>query len=142
MRIVKLSKDLFGFDTNGACKAYLKDVLPWTGGNYHFAGNGNKIALDKFSEGENILFSHDGSIVAIVKGIKLLTEGDKCSGIEVDMDTMKIFKEGLSILALEKSLEDSGHHVRIFATQGWNYLEGDCEKAVLEFLKNEDWKIY
>lgn len=58
------------------------------------------------------------------------------------MDTMKIFKEGLSILALEKSLEDSGHHVRIFATQGWNYLEGDCEKAVLEFLKNEDWKIY
>ena len=67
MRIVKLSKDLFGFDTNGACKAYLKDVLPWTGGNFHFAGNGNKIALDKFSEGENILFSHDGSIVAIVK---------------------------------------------------------------------------
>lgn len=143
MRIVKMSGDVFGFDSIEACKAYFENVLPWQKGNFYFVGEGNKIAKDKLSTGENVLFSFNGSLVAIAKARKLIiNEDDRVRGITIDIDTLKIFKEAISTLDLESELSNYSYNDSIYGSQGWNILEGKIERKAIEFIKNREWEIY
>lgn len=143
MRIVKMSGDVFGFDSIEACKAYFENVLPWQRGNFYFVGERNKIAKDKLNAGENVVFSFNGCLIAIAKAKSLIIdEDDKVSGIKLDMETLKMFKTTISTLELEKELRNSGFNDSIYASQGWNILEGEIERKAVKFLKNKEWEIY
>ncbi|GMQ62472.1 hypothetical protein [Vallitalea maricola] len=143
MRIVKMSGEVFGFDSIEACKAYFKSVLPWQKGNFYFAGEANKIARNKLQSGDNVLFSFNGYIIAIAKAEELLfNEDDRDNGIKIDMDTLKIFQVSISTMDLEIELSNYGFTDSIYGSQGWNILNGEIETKAMKYLKDKEWEIY
>ncbi len=143
MRIVKMSGEVFGFDDIDACKAYFESVLPWQKGIFNFAGEGNKIAKDKLNKDENVLFAYNGVLIAIAKAKDLILNKDnRVRGIEIDLNTLKIFKENISTFDLENELKKYGYSETIYKTQGWNILDKNIETKAIEFIKNKEWEIY
>ena len=67
MRIIKLSKDVWGFETLGGCKAFFTHVLPWEKNRFNIVGEGFHIAPDGLDKEELVVFSYDGSLVCIAK---------------------------------------------------------------------------
>ncbi len=141
MRIVKLSERVFGFDTVESCKSYFEHVLLWQEGRFNFEGTSNKIAKDKLREDENILFSYSGQVVVIAKAKGLILD-NKVVGIELKLDTLKIFKDPISTLKLEEELKNKGFSDDIYGSQGWNIVEKDYERYAINFLKDQEWEIY
>jgi len=142
MRIVKMSGEVFGFDTIEGCQAYFKYVLPWQKGYFGFAGTGNKIAKDKLSKNETILFSYDGKIVTAAKAVEPIIDGNKVIGIMINKESIKVLKIPVSTFDLEKELGKHGFDDSIYGSQGWNIIPYNLEKRVIEFLRNEELKEY
>jgi hypothetical protein len=142
MRIVKLSGNVFGFDTLDGCKAYFEHVLPWQKGQFYFAGTGNKVALDKLQPNENVIFTYEGTVVCITKAENLLIENGKATGIKLRIDILKMFKSHISSLDLEDHLKSYGFTDCIYASQGWNIIGEPYEQHAIQFLKDQEWNVY
>ncbi len=142
MRIVKLSKEVWGFETLGGCLAFFKHVLPWEKNRFDIAGEGAHIAVDGLKEEELIVFSYDGNLVCIAKVKDTIQENNKVKSIRLLGGTIKVLENPPKLKALEDKLHSVGYAKNLVATQGWNILEKKFEKAAVEFLRDKDWELY
>lgn len=142
MRIVKLSKDVPGFEELRQCKIYFRVVLPWLKGEFSFAGVPNKIAKNGVEVGENILFIYSGIIIALAKAERLECNGKDVTSLIVDKDTIKVFDKQLMVVDLEKHLNSCGYINSINNTPGWNTLDKAFDRITVEYIRNEDYEIY
>jgi hypothetical protein len=143
MRIIKLSKDVFGFDNMEGCIAYFRHVLPWQKLIFNIMGEGAHIAPNSLIEGEKIIFSYDGNIVAIAKNERLiLDKNNKVKSIKLLDGSLRVFNNPGKIGALEKHLHNIGYSKNIVSAQGWNRIDGVFEKETLMFIRDMDWSYY
>lgn len=77
MRIVKLSKDVYGFDNINACLAYFEHVLPWQKYVFNIIGDGHHIGVNKTKPNEVVLFSYIGDIVCMARIIDVNEDNGK-----------------------------------------------------------------
>lgn len=142
MRIIKLSKEVFGFDTLGGCQAFFTHVLPW--GKYIFgiAGGGAHIAPDGLDKDELVVFSYDGNLVCIAKVEGIILENNKVKSIKLVDGTLRVLKNPSSLQELEDKLHAIGYTKNLVSTQGWNILDGKFEKETVNFLRDKDWENY
>ena len=142
MRIVKLSKEVFGFDTIEACRAFFKHVIPFNKYYFGIAGEGNHIAKDGLKQGEIIIFSYDAKIVSIALNERLVEEYDRVKEIKLSGDTLKVFDYDICLRKLEEDLKLRGYDKKIVGSQGWNIIEEQYEKNVIDYLISNEWKHY
>lgn len=143
MRLVKLSKDVFGFDTMDGCKAYFDHVLPWQKERFNIMGEGHHIAPGGVKPNEIVLFSYDGNIVCIARNEELKENSKKkVIAIILKEGTRRVFNNPPSLQELENVLASQGYTPKLVQSQGWNIIEQGFEKIVIEFLAKHDWKQY
>lgn len=139
MRLIKLSKDVYGFDTVEACIAYFKHVLPWQKFRFNIVGEGNHISSSNFDKNETIVFSYRGRIIAIGIAEKPIIEDQRVDAIILDGSKLKIFDKVINLGDLETKLNAKGYDKAIINSQGWNILEGKFEKETIDFLMKAEW---
>lgn len=139
MRLIKLSKDVFGFETVEACIAYFKHVLPWQKYQFNIVGEGSHISPSKFDENETIVFSYRGRIIAIGIAEDSIIEDQKVTAILLDGSKLKFFDKIINLGDLETKLAVKGYDKAITNSQGWNILDGKFEKETIEFLMKAEW---
>lgn len=140
MRIIKLSKEVNGFDSVGACINFFEYVVPWQKGLFHIIGEGNHIAADGLKEGELVIFSYSGQIICLAKTIQLVIDKNgSASGVIINSDTKKIFKIPPKLKDLEILLHSKGYTSQIVRTRGWNKIDSIYEPIVIDFLIKHDW---
>ena len=139
MRLIKLSKDVYGFDTVEACIAYFKHVLPWQKYRFNIVGEGSHISSSNLDKNETIVFSYRGIIIAIGIAENPIIEDRRVVAIILDGSKLKIFDKTIYMSDIEKRLIAKGYDKAITNSQGWNILEGKFEKETIEFLMKADW---
>lgn len=144
MRIVKLSKEVFGFDTKDGCIAYFKHVLPWQKERFNIMGEGHHIAPDGLKSNEIVVFSYDGNIVCIARTDHIKVEPNKKRVVAIILKegTRRVFNDPPSLQSLEDVLLAQGMTSKLVKSQGWNIIDVNLEKAVIQFLAKHDWKQY
>jgi hypothetical protein len=143
MRIVKLSPKVFGFDTVEACTAYFEHVVPWQKDSFYFAGEGHPIAKDGLQSEEIVVFSYSGNIVCVAKTKELLINDDDIPvGIQIHNSSKKIFYNTPKLVDLEGLLHSLGYNSKVVGAQGWNIIEQQYEKQVIDFIMKHDWSNY
>lgn len=142
MRIIKLSKEVWGFDTLGGCQAFFTHVLPWEKNRFEIVGEGVHIASDGLDGKELVVFSYDGNLVCIARAEEIVLDSNKVKSIKLIDGTVRVLSKPPKLKELEKKLHSAGYTKNIVATQGWNILEGKYEKVAVEFLRDTDWEVY
>jgi hypothetical protein len=142
MRVIKLSNEVFGFDSLEGCKAYFRHVLPWSKYYFPIVGEGNRISKEKISVDENVLFVYKGNIVAIAKVENYEVDNNKVKALKLRADTLKVFEETADIKELEQNLASNGYDLKIQQSQGWNIITEEHEQIVINFLMRHEWKSY
>ena len=142
MRLVKLSKEVFGFETAEACIAYFKYVLPWQKYRFNIVGEGSHIAPSKLNEDETVIFSYSGRIIAIAKVEEIIIENQRVVAIIFVENKVKVFDKDISLDDLETKLSRIGYSKAITNAQGWNIFEDKFEKEAIKFLINIEWEDY
>lgn len=139
MRIIKLSHEVYGFDTVEACIAYFKHVLPWQKFRFNIVGEGSHISSSNIDKDDTIVFSYRGRIIAIGIAEEPIKKYQKVVAIILDGSKLKIFDKTVNLSDLETKLNAKGYDKAITNSQGWNILEGKYEKETIEFLMKADW---
>jgi hypothetical protein len=134
MRIVKMSKDVFGFENKDACKAFFRHVLPWNKSLFTIARDGRFLSKNSFKENEVFLFSFDGCVVSVGKVEKYYYDKNNSNRvymIRVSKDTLKVLNHELLLSSVEELLFNEGYDKTVVASQGWNIIEKKYENKVL-----------
>lgn len=142
MRIIKLSKDVYGFDNLESCTAYFKHVLPWLKGKFNIIGEGHHISEENINPNDIILFSYRGNIISLARAKNAVVKRGKVTAIKIDLVTHKIFKKPIKLTELERRLTNIGYDKRIARGPGWNKIKGDFEKEAIKFLMEKDWQDF
>lgn len=142
MRIIKLSKEVSGFENIEACKSYFKYVLPWQKLRFNIVGDGLHIAQNKLDHDEIVLFSYDGNCIAVGKVENLIVEKNKSIAIQLQEKKLKVFESHFPLKELEDRLRKVGYVSAVTNTQGWNILKDKHEEAALKFIIKKDWEDY
>jgi hypothetical protein len=142
VRIVKLSKDVFGFDTVEGCIAYFEHVLPWGKYRFRVAGEGSHISADSLADGEILVFSYVGTIVAAARAQEIETENGRVTIIRLREDTLRVFSKRITLKDLENTLKGSGYSKVIHGSQGWNIIDGRYEEIAIRFLIDKEWEDF
>jgi hypothetical protein len=142
MRIIKLSKEVNGFESLGGCRAFFTHVLPWEKYTFYIAGEGSHIAPDGLDEKELVVFSYDGNLVCIAKAERIILEKEKTKSIKLIDKTLKVLENPPRLQELEEKLHAIGYTKNLVSTQGWNILDGKFEKETVKFLRDKDWELY
>ena len=144
MRIVKLSKEVFGFDTKDGCIAYFQHVLPWQKERFNIMGEGHHIAPDGLKSNEIVVFSYDGNIVCIARTDNIMVDPSKKKVVAIILKegTRRVFADPPSLQDLENVLRARGMTSNLVKSQGWNIIDEILEKDVIHFLAKHDWKEF
>jgi hypothetical protein len=143
MRIVKLSKRVFGFDTLEGCKAYFSHVLKWQKFIFNIEGEGIHISSDGLDNNELVLFSYSGKLVCLAKAERIILDRNhRTRAVKLVDGSLRVFDNPPSLHDLEAKLRGLGYDKKVVSTQGWNILEGGYERAVVEFLRDKEWEYY
>lgn len=142
MRVCKLSDKIFGFDTFEGCKAYFRNVLPWSKYYFPIFGEGNRISKDRISVDENVLFIYKGNIVAIAKIEDFETVAGKVTSLKLREDTLRIFEQNVEVKELEQQLSQNGYSSNINRSEGWNIIPKEHESTVINYLIHQEWKPF
>ncbi|MDR7868814.1 MAG: hypothetical protein RIN56_18630 [Sporomusaceae bacterium] len=142
VRIIKLSKEVWGFETLGGCQAFFAHVLPWEKYTFDIAGDGAFIAPDGLDKQELVVFSYDGSLVCIARAERIIMNNNKVKSIKLVGNSVRVLNNPPKLKALEEKLQSVGYTKNLVATQGWNILEKKFEKVTVEFLRDKDWESY
>lgn len=142
MRIVKLSKDVYGFDNINACLAYFEHVLPWQKYVFNIVGEGRHIGINKTKQNEVVLFSYIGEIVCMARIIDINENNGKVNQLVLKDDSVRFFRKRLTLHELESELNKHGYSKKVVQARGWNIIEENYEKVVIELLVKTDWIEY
>ena len=142
MRIIKLSKELRGFETLGGCQAFFVHVLPMEKNKFHIAGEGSHIAPDGLDKQELVVFSYNGSLVCIARVEEIIMNNNKVKSIKLGDGTVRVLSKPPKLKDLEAKLHSVGYSKKLVASQGWNILDKNYEIMTVEFLRDKDWELY
>jgi hypothetical protein len=140
LRIIKLSNEVYGFDTVEACSAYFLHVLPWQKYRFNIVGEGYHLSSEKVSIGETLVFSYKGKIITVAKVRNVDTDDSKTViAVNLQEDSLKILFKTVDLKELESVLKSEGYNKAITSAQGWNIITGNLEKKVIEIIMRNEW---
>ncbi len=142
MRVIKLSRNVFGFDTVEGCIAYFRHVLPWCKYRFRVEGDGGHISADSLADGEILVFSYGGIIVAIARAQEVETRDGRVTAIRLENDTLRVFSKRVSLKDLESTLKSGGYAKVIHGSRGWNIIDGTYEEMAIRFLIEKEWEDF
>lgn len=141
MRLVRLSKDVFGFSNLEACVAFFEHVLPWNEDYFNIVGEGRFISKTSIKKNELLLFSFGGKIVSAAKVEEIYIDSDnRVSRIKLVNGSRKVFKKHVDLTELEQLLHAKGYAKQIVGAQGWNIIDDKFKKDILNLIIEKEWK--